>query len=123
MSSLPRPILDAATGTLRSSGSARTHGGNSQRSLHPRNDQRRILRACLGALALGAGVESAPAQLNFNFVPAVGMDPQAIAGFQAAGRRWSSVLADNITININIDFTTLGPGILAQTGVSDSQYS
>lgn len=37
-----------------------------------------------------------------------GMDSQAIAGFQRAANYWQSVLADAITVNINIGFKDLG---------------
>ncbi len=50
--------------------------------------------------------------LQFNFIPAVGMPQNAIDGFAAAGALWSSILTDDIIININIDFRALGPGIL-----------
>jgi hypothetical protein len=37
-----------------------------------------------------------------------GMDSQAIAGFQRAANYWQSVLADAVTVNINIGFKDLG---------------
>lgn len=58
--------------------------------------------------------------LVFNFVPAAGMSPAAIAGFQAAGNRWSGLLKDNIVVNININFTALGAGILGSTNSSSA---
>lgn len=39
-----------------------------------------------------------------------------VAGFQAAGDLWSSYFVDPITINVKIDFTSLGSGILGSTG-------
>ena len=50
--------------------------------------------------------------LEFNLIPAPGMPQQAIDGFQDAADVWSDLLIDDIIVNINIDFTTLGPGIL-----------
>ncbi|MEZ6125267.1 MAG: NF038122 family metalloprotease [Planctomycetaceae bacterium] len=54
--------------------------------------------------------------LEFNLIPAAGMSQQSIDGFTAAANLWSSILSDDIIVNINIDFTTLGPGILGSTG-------
>lgn len=69
-------------------------------------------------------------QLSFNFVdssgaPAVGnpnLDPVAVAGFVAAGERWSNIFDDDITINIEVDFgpipSTTGATILGSTGTT-----
>ena len=69
-------------------------------------------------------------QLTFNFVdptgaPAIGnpnLDPVAVAGFVAAGERWSEIFDDNITVNIEIDFGPIpsdsGATILGATGTS-----
>ena len=54
--------------------------------------------------------------LVFNFTPAAGMDSLAIAGFATGGQRWANLFSDDITININIGFQSLGAGILAQAG-------
>ena len=54
--------------------------------------------------------------LTFNFTPAVGMSQQSQDGFQAAADRWSAEFKDDITVNIDIDFTALGFGILGSTG-------
>ncbi|MBI1368350.1 MAG: PEP-CTERM sorting domain-containing protein [Planctomycetes bacterium] len=68
-------------------------------------------------IGLAAG-SPAQAALTFNLVPAGGMSAQAIAGFNAAAARWSNVFSDSVTINININFTTLGAGILGSTSSS-----
>lgn len=52
--------------------------------------------------------------LEFNFNAAGGMSQQAIDGFQAAADLWSSILTDDIIINIDIDFRVLAAGILGQ---------
>ncbi len=69
-------------------------------------------------------------QLTFNFVdatgaPAIGnpnLDPEAVAGFVAAGERWSNIFDDDITVNIEIDFgpipSATGATILGSTGTS-----
>lgn len=53
--------------------------------------------------------------LVFNFNPAQGMLQAAIDAFEEAGRIWSSVLLDNVTVNIDIDFKKLAPGQLGGT--------
>lgn len=76
------------------------------------------------AVAAGIGAASlAQAQLVFNFTPAAGTDAQAIAGFQAAGQRWSNLFNDSVTVNINIGFSALGPGILGQAGSAQANYA
>jgi hypothetical protein len=54
--------------------------------------------------------------LVINFNHAANMDANALAGFQAAANRWSAVLHDDVTVNLNIGFSALGPGILGSTG-------
>jgi hypothetical protein len=41
---------------------------------------------------------------------------QALAAMRNAARRWESILNDNLVINIWVDFSALGPGILGQAG-------
>lgn len=65
-------------------------------------------------------IESAGA-LTFNFIAPKGMSQQALNAFKQAGDEWSAALKDPITVNININFTSLGSGILAQT--SYNEYS
>jgi hypothetical protein len=54
--------------------------------------------------------------LNIHFNPAPGMSPVALAGFEAAAQRWENVLKDDITVNLNINFTALAPNVLGSTG-------
>ncbi|BDS06045.1 hypothetical protein NT6N_10850 [Oceaniferula spumae] len=54
--------------------------------------------------------------LNINLTPAAGMSQDSIDGFQRAANYWQSVLSDNATVNIDIDFRTLDPGVLGQAG-------
>lgn len=65
---------------------------------------------------------SAIAQLQFNFVDENGnaaessVDPLAVAGFEAAADRWSSVFDDDITVNIQVVFESIPED--AQTGAT-----
>lgn len=66
-----------------------------------------------------AAVLSIPATasaLNINLVPASGMSQDAIDGFQLAADYWESVLTDDVTVNVDIDFATLDTGILGSAG-------
>lgn len=56
------------------------------------------------------------ANLIFNLIPDPGTPQYAIDGFTAATSLWSSMLADNITINLQIGFSSLRPGVIAETG-------
>ena len=81
-----------------------------------------LVRLGFSALAL-LSLTGTSRALTFNLTAAGGMDPLAIAGFQAAGARWSALFTDNVTININIGFTTLGAGILAQASSTQADYT
>ena len=79
-----------------------------------------------GITLSGIGVSSAvvPANaLTFNFSPAAGTSQQAIDGFRSAGALWSSVLTDNVTVNVNINFTALGTGILGGANPTNQAFS
>jgi hypothetical protein len=77
-------------------------------------------------LALGAGsamLASVPAQaVVFNLIDTGGtaQGTQARRGFEIAAGYWSSVLTDNITMNLNIGFSALGTGVLGSTGSARS---
>ncbi|MCA9249091.1 MAG: NF038122 family metalloprotease, partial [Planctomycetales bacterium] len=70
-----------------------------------------------------AGATLAGNGLQFNLIPAVGMSATAIAGFQAAADLWSSIFTDDILVNIEIDFTALGAGILGQASSTSESVS
>jgi hypothetical protein len=59
--------------------------------------------------------------INFSYAP--DMDAQALAGFQAAADRWSSVLHDDVSVNLKIGFSLLGPNILGSTGSTRGTFS
>lgn len=81
-------------------------------------------KLAFGASAVVLAAISQPAHaINFNFVHAPGMDPNAVAGFQEAGDLWSSLFTDNITITVQIGFQELAPGVLAQAGSSFGSVS
>jgi hypothetical protein len=69
--------------------------------------------AALGLVAAGSA-QAATFVLNDTGGTAVGT--QARAGFEIAAAYWSSVLTDNVRINLNIGFSALNPGVLGSTG-------
>ena len=68
---------------------------------------------------------AAPSQagLTFNFTFTPGTSAQAQAGFIAAGNMWSSLLTDNITVNMTVGTAALDPGVLAQAGSRSDFYT
>lgn len=60
-------------------------------------------------VALAGAMNTAQALLTFSFDSAVGTPPEVIAGFKAAGDRWSAIFTDPVTIVIKISFPDL-PG-------------
>ncbi|MFI5378330.1 MAG: NF038122 family metalloprotease [Tepidisphaerales bacterium] len=79
---------------------------------------RSILAAALTALA------ATPATaLDFVFTYPPNIDPQALAGFQAAAARWQANFTDPITVRVNIDFSsTLPDGVLGATNTSRLKF-
>jgi hypothetical protein len=61
---------------------------------------------------------TARANVSFNLIPDADTPQFAIDGFTAAANLWSSYIADNITVNVQIGFRSLGPGVIGETGSS-----
>lgn len=77
------------------------------------------------ALLLAFAAGPVRGNITFNLIPESGTPQHAIDGFNLAANRWSSVLGNNVTINLEIGFASLGGGILGQAGSEaiDSPYS
>ncbi|NJR32446.1 MAG: hypothetical protein HC778_05955 [Chamaesiphon sp. CSU_1_12] len=75
----------------------------------------------LSGIEVGGAILPANA-LTFNFTPAAGTSQQAIEGFTTAGSLWSSLFTDNVTVNININFTTLGAGTLGEASSTTQSF-
>jgi hypothetical protein len=76
-------------------------------------------RPLLLALAWCSFALPSRAQLAFNFTHS-GIDADALAGFQAAGARWSAAFSDPITITLSIGFGGLANGVLAQASTTST---
>jgi hypothetical protein len=80
----------------------------------------RFLRRIAGSrLELVAGLSligtSVRANVAFNLIPESGTPQYAIDGFNAAAQMWSSVLGNNITVNIQIGYASLGANVIGET--------
>lgn len=71
--------------------------------------------------AAAAGNALAAPTFNFTFIP--GTSLQAQQGFIDAAARWSSLLDDNVTVNLTVGFNPLDPGILGQALSARQLYS
>jgi hypothetical protein len=61
--------------------------------------------------------------LTINLIPATGMSQQAIDGFQAAADIWESQLVDPVTVNINVNYASLGAGILGSASSTGDLFT
>ena len=78
----------------------------------------------MGMASIGASGAVVPANaLTFNFAPAAGTSQLAIDGFNAAGAMWSAALKDSVSVNINIDFKALDPGVLGEASSNTRTFS
>ena len=82
---------------------------------------RRIVASAAAALAVAPGAQA----ITINLINTGGVEPgtAAYAGFSAAAAYWESVLTDNVTLNFNVGFTSVGfqPNVLGQTSSSSGQ--
>lgn len=80
-----------------------------------------VLVSAIGALA---AVTPAHA-LVINLVNTGGAEAgtQARKGFEVAAKYWSSIFTDNVTVNLQIGFQSLAPGVLGSTGSARSLLS
>ncbi len=74
-------------------------------------------RSACGAIAISLcmSIAAARAGLVFNFTPLSSPPQNVIDGFAAAGARWSSRFSDDVTVNVEIGFPSLGGSTLGQT--------
>jgi hypothetical protein len=73
--------------------------------------------ALAGVMAMGMATTPASAlTIVLTDLGGVGAGSQALAGFAKAASFWSQVLTNNVTVNLDVKFSTLGPNILGSTG-------
>jgi hypothetical protein len=85
----------------------------------------RLIKHLSSALALALAGTALPLRANviFNLMPEPGTPQFVIAGFTAAANRWSAVLANDITINVQIGLSSLGPTSIGQTASDYREFS
>jgi len=74
----------------------------------------RMYGAALAAAAVFAPQGASALTFNMTFTPE--STAADILAFTQAGQIWSSLLSDEVTINLNVGTATLNPGVLAQAG-------
>ncbi len=99
---------------------------------------KRGYRLAAGMLAIVVAIGLTPfaqraSALTFNYTEGAGITAlrssnptlanQVVSGFAQAGALWSSYLTDPITVNVTIDYTALGTGILGQTAASTTDVT
>lgn len=89
-----------------------------------------ITRRTLGyaaAVAVALGTATSAQALKINLINTGGVEEGTAAyiGFSAAARYWESVITDNVTLNFNVGFTTVGfaETTLGSTSSASSQKS
>jgi hypothetical protein len=76
----------------------------------------------LGAVLGAFGSVSQAGAVQFNFTSDSNIDPRARQGFQQAANIWSSTLSDDVTVNLDIGFESLDPGVLGGTLSNKQRY-
>lgn len=67
------------------------------------------------SLATSVSLGSRPGHaLRFQFNPTPDIEEEAIADFRTAGELWSSLLTDDVTVNIDISFSDLNSKVLGE---------
>jgi len=79
------------------------------------NNKSRLLAAAAIVIALAGASSANAANIVLNNIGGVGPGTNAAIGFQKAANFWGSVLKNNVTINLNVGYAPLGPGILGST--------
>ena len=74
-------------------------------------------------IGLQAALIASSQALIISLNPTPGIDPNALSGFQLAANYWQSKLADNVTVNIDVSFSTLGQNVLGEAGSTSMDYS
>ncbi|HEY0651331.1 NF038122 family metalloprotease [Phenylobacterium sp.] len=75
---------------------------------------RAILLASIAAAGLAAAAPAAALTIALNDIGGVTGSPAA-QGFAIAAKYWESVITNDVTLQIDVGFTALGPGILGGT--------
>lgn len=72
--------------------------------------------------AAATGLEAGPV-FNYTIGSGITVGDQVYNGFVSAGNYWASRFSDPITINVQINYSALGSGILGQAGSAGYRFS
>jgi hypothetical protein len=75
----------------------------------------RLLAAAAVTLGLGAASSAQALNIVLNNIGGVTAGSDAAIGFAKAAQFWSTVLTNDVTVNLNVGYSSLGPGILGST--------
>jgi hypothetical protein len=84
---------------------------------------RKVLLASALAGTMFAGTQAQALTFTLTDTGGTAVGTQARQGFEIAAAYWASVFSDNVNINLNIGFQSLGAGILGSTGSTRSLLS
>lgn len=87
--------------------------------------QTRVLQRALLTLLLAGGFPgiSSALTIQLNYVGSGSPDAQAAQGFANAAAMWEGAFTDDVTVRVDWDFSTLGPGILGSTSSTKTNIS
>jgi len=80
-----------------------------------KNVRCRLLTATALTVGLMGASSAGAVTINLNNTGGAEVGTNAYMGFTKAANFWSKVLTNDVTINLNVGFTALGPGILGST--------
>lgn len=89
----------------------------------PRGGRHTLAALAVILAAQGWAGPSHALSIVFNDLGGVGVGTAAYDGFRAAAALWESALSDDVTVNINVGFTTLSSSVLGQTATAKNSYS
>lgn len=84
---------------------------------------RALFVVLIGCLVVGISPPSPALTFNLNDIGGVGAGSPAEAGFLAAAALWEAIFTDNVTVNLDVGFQDLDPGILGQAGSVQAIYT
>jgi hypothetical protein len=82
-----------------------------------------ILRIGTGIALVGYAATGQALTINLTNIGGVTAGSEAEAGFMAAAAYWGSMLANNVTVNLNIGFSALGSGTIGSTSTRQQTVS
>ena len=74
------------------------------------------MKLLLPVLGLQAALIASSQALIISLNATPGMDANALLGFQSAANYWQSKFNDDVTVNIDVGFSALDPGVLGSAG-------